>query len=270
MAAAAFPQSLSLTVRAGGAWAGGGDLAAGLSGLMDYYSAAYEDFSGRHAFPHLGWSFGGEILFHFGSRWGLGLAAGYERHGLETAVSYAFGAVSVSETLAPVLDAVPVTGVVHLFLPVGKIKLDLQAGAGAYLTRLDWRSSYALSVLGYDGLDDFTFAASRIGFGVQAGAGLEWPLSPGLTLVLGIGGRYVRVSGYEGDWAETGSGELWSFSEAGTGRLYAYDWTDGGSTYRQIAIQSGLPEGGAVSKAREARIDLTGLTATAGIRIRLF
>jgi hypothetical protein len=270
LATAAFPQRMSLALRGGAGWAGGGDLAGGLSGLMDYYSDAYTGLSGRHAFASLGWTLKGELLIHLGPRWALGLEAGYERHGRESLVSYGFGALTASETLAPVLEAIPVAGVAHLFLPAGKIKIDIQAGAGGYLTRLDWRSSYALSVLGYEGIDDLSFAASRIGFGVQAGAALEWPVSPSLTLILGVGGRYARISGYEGDWTETGSGELWAFSETGRGRLYAYDWTDGGSTYRQIAIQSGLPEGSAVSNAREAVIDLTGWTATAGIRIRLF
>lgn len=270
MAAAAFPQRLSFALKGGAGWAGGGDLAGGLSGLMDYYSDAYSDLTGRHAFAALGWALKGEIMVHLGSGWALGLEAGYERHGRESLVSYSFGALSASETLSPVLTAIPLIGVGHAFLPVGKIMLDIQAGAGAFLTRLDWQSSYALSILGYEGVDDFSFSSSRIGFGVQAGASLEWPLSPRLALVAGVCGRYARISGYQGDWTETGSGELWSFSETGSGRLYAYDWTDGGSTYRQIAVQSGLPEGSAVANVREASIDLTGLTATAGIRISLF
>lgn len=271
MAAAAFPKTLSLSLRGGAAYAGGGDLAGGLRGLMDYYSTEYSDLSGRHAFPALGWAAGGEVLLHLGPRWALGLGAGYERHGRESLVSYGFGAVQVSETLTPVVGAIPVTGMIHLFLPVGnKMKLDIQAGLGAYFASLDWRSRYVLSVLGYEGTDDFSFSSSRLGFGAQAGLSLEWPLSSGLSLILNARGRFARISGFEGGWTETGSGDLWSFTESGRGTLYSYDWTTGGATYRQIVIQSGLPEGSAVSNAREARIDLTGLTATVGIRIRLF
>jgi hypothetical protein len=269
-AAAAFPQT-TLTLRGGAGYAGGGDLAAGLSGLMDYYASQYSDLSGKHSFAALGWTAGGEILVHLGPRWGLGLAAGYERRGRETQVTYGFGAVQVAESLAPRVGVIPLLAGLHAFLPLGRAaKLDLQAGLGAYFTRLDWTSSYALSVLGYQGTDDFAFSSRRVGIGPHIGVGLVWPLSSRLDIVLEAGGRFVRVSGFAGDWTESGSGDLWSFSESGTGALYAYDWNSGSGTFRQIAVQSEAPEGTSVSSVREARLDLSGVTATAGIRLRLF
>jgi hypothetical protein len=271
LAAAAFPQTLSLALRGGAGYASGGDLSSGLGGLMDYYSAEYSSLTGKHSFSSLGWTAGAELLLHLGPRWALGLGAGYERHGRESIVGYELGALQVQETLSPVIQAIPVTGNVHFLLPLGgKLALDLHVGAGAYFARLDWSSSYALSVLGYDGTDDFTFQADRVGFGGQAGAALEWALSSSLSLCLRVEGRYVRISGFQGDWTETGAGDLWSFSESGQGTLYYYDWTAGGATYAQVVIQSALPEGSAVSNAREARVELTGFAATAGIKIRFF
>ncbi len=271
LAAAAPAQSLSLAVRGGMGWASGGDLHRGLRGLMDYYAAAYDGLTGEHAFPRLGWAAGGEILMHLSQRLAVGIGAGYERHVKESLVGYGIGSVEVSETLSPSVDVIPITAGLHLFLPLGSaVKLDVAAGAGAYLARLKWTSSYAISLLGYSGTDVFAFQGSRWGFGAQAGLGLEWALSESLSAVFHVSGRLAGVQGFRGDWSETGSGDFWSFAESGSGyKLYAYDWTTGGATYPQLVFQADTPAGASVSNAREARLDLTGVTASVGLRVRL-
>ncbi|MDD8026657.1 MAG: hypothetical protein PHI34_09080 [Acidobacteriota bacterium] len=271
MAAAAFSQTLSLNLRGGVGFATGGDVADGLRGIMDYYSAEYSSLTGKHAFPGLGLAAGGELLIHLSPRLALGLGSGYERHGRESIVTYEFDEADISETLHPVVRAIPVIASLHFSVPLkSKLKLDIHAGGGVYFATLDWTSIYDVSILGYSGTDEFSFQSSRMGFGAQAGLTLEWPISSRLAVCLDVTGRWARVSGLEGDWTETGSGDLWNFSENGKSTLYYYDWTYGGATYPQIAIQADLPEGSAISEARKARLDLTGLTATIGLKIRLF
>ncbi|MCX6561736.1 MAG: hypothetical protein NTZ26_14630 [Candidatus Aminicenantes bacterium] len=272
LAAVAFPQTLSLALRGGAGFASGGDLSRGLQGLMDYYAAEYDGLTGEHSFQRLGWTAGGELLFHLSPRLAIGLGAGYEMHGKESVVEYGIDAVQVTETLTPKLAVIPVTASLHLFLPVGgKIKIDLSAGGGAYLTRLDWTSSYRISLLGYTGTDDFHFQGSKWGLGAHAGLGLEWSLTPALAATLNITGRWVRVSGFQGDWTETGAGDFWSFTEGGSDySFFYYDWSSGSTTYPQVVFQTDVPQGTTVANARQARIDLTGFTATVGIRLNLF
>lgn len=271
-AAAASAQTLSLAVRGGLGFASGGDLAKGLRGLSDYYAAEYAGLTGEHSFPGPGWTAGGELLLHLSPRLALGLGAGYERHSKESLVGYGIGGIEVSESLAPAIDVIPLTAGLHVFLPLGaKAKLDLGAGAGAYLVRLDWTSRYEISLLGYEGTDVFHFRGSRAGFGAQASLGLEWALSSSLSAVLQVAGRWARVQGFRGDWDETGSGDFWSFSESGSGYgVFYYDWSTGGASYPQVAFQADAPSGSTVSNVREARLDLTGVTASVGLRVRLF
>lgn len=253
-------------------YATGGDLARGLSGQMDYYTAEYDDLSGEFKLPKFGWTAGGEILIHLQPSLALGLGAGFEHHGLESLVGYSIGYVEVEENLKPFFDVIPLTGSLHFFLALGpKLKLDLSAGGGAYFTRLNWDFGYDIALLGYQGRDVYAFRSSKVGFGFQGGAGLELALSSNLSLVLNVLGRAAKIGPFSGDWTETGTGDFWSFSDGGSGHvMYYYDWTLAGKTYPQIVFQSGPPAGTSVSNAREAKLDLTGFAASFGIKIALF
>jgi hypothetical protein len=100
---------------------------------------------------------------------------------------------------------------------------------------------------------------------------LEINLSSSMALVLNVTGRYARISGFQGEWTETGTGDFWSFTDGGSGQgVYYYDWTFAGTTYPQIEFRSDAPSGSSLANIREARLDLKGLTATVGFRINLF
>jgi len=267
-----FSQTLSLRLNGGMAYGTGGDLAEGLRGQMDYYAAEYDNLVGEFKLPKFGWAAGGEILIHLNPSFAVGLGAGFEHHGLESLVGYAIGYVEVEENLKPVFDVIPLTGSLHLFLTLGpKLKLDLNAGGGAYITRLNWDFGYDIALLGYQGSDVYTFRSSKVGFGFQGGAGLELALSSKLSLVLNVLGRAAKIGPFRGDWTETGTGDFWSFADSGSDHvMYYYDLTVSGKTFPQIVLQSGPPAGTSVSNAREAKLDLTGFAASLGIKIALF
>lgn len=267
-----FSQTLSLRLGGGLGYGTGGDLAKGLRGQRDYYAAEYDNLTGEFKLPKFGWAAGGEILVHLKPSLALGLGAGFERHGIKSLVGYAIGVVEVEENLKPAFDVIPLTGSLHLFLALGpKLKLDLSAGGGAYITRLNWDFGYDIALLGYQGSDVYTFRSSKVGFGFQGGVGLEMALSSKLSLVLNVLGRVAKIGPFLGDWTETGTGDFWSFADNGGDHvMYYYDWTLAGKTYPQIVFQSGPPAGTSVSNAREAKLDLTGFTASFGIKIALF
>jgi hypothetical protein len=266
-----YSQTLALKLGGGGGYASGGDIAKGLRGQSDYLKDAFGS-SSVYGFPSLGWTAGGELLVYFGGHFAFGLGAAFESHSKESTTSYSVASIDIQEHVKPAFQVVPILGTLHFYLPLGaSLKLDLNAGGGAYLTRLSWDSSDAISILGLSGADSYSFAASKVGFGAHAGIGLELALSAKLALVLNVTGRYARVSGFLGDWTETGTGDFWSFAESGSDhRIYYYDWTTGSKTYPQAVFQPDPPSGASIANVREARLDLSGVTATFGVKIALF
>ena len=270
-AAPASPQTVGLKLMGGGGYTLGGDPAAGMQGQSDYLKAQF-GATQAYTFPKTGWTGTGEILFYLSPEVAFGIGAGYERHVKESAVGYSIGGIDVSETLKPDFDVIPILGSLHFFFPLGSaVKVDFYLGGGVYRTRLKWNSTYDISLLGLTGTDVYTFDGTRTGYGAHAGLGLELALSSKLALVLNVTGRYARVSGFVGDWTETGSGDFWSFTDGGSDHaVYYYDWTIAGTTYPQIEFRPDKPAGSNLTNVREARLDLSGLTATVGFRINLF
>jgi hypothetical protein len=266
------PQTIGLKLTGGGGYALGGDLANGLQGQSDYLKTGF-GAAQAFAFPRTGWTGTGEILFFLGPQFAFGISAGYEQHVRASAVSYSVGGIDVKETINPAFNVIPFLGSLHFFFPVGpSVKIDFWLGGGAYLTQLKWDSSYDVAILGLTGTDAYTFASKRrTGYGAHAGLGLEMALSSKLALVLNVTGRYARISGFVGDWTEKGTGDFWSFADGGSNHaVYYYDWTFAGATYPQIEFRSDKPSGPSIANVREARLDLSGLTATIGFRINLF
>jgi hypothetical protein len=151
-----------------------------------------------------------------------------------------------------------------------KLTLDLTAGVSYNIAKLSWDYMRDFTLLGYSGTDQFTYSATRGGIGLQAGAGAEYELSSGISVVLNVTARYASIAKFQGDWTERGSGNIWDFSDSGS-ETYAwyFDWKFNETTYPQIVFQNEKPTGTTVSNARYARLGLTGLVATLGIKIGL-
>lgn len=271
-AAQPAPGRFSLKLYGGGAFGSGGDIAKGIQGQSDYLADNYA-VTGSYAFPKLGWMAGGELLIALSSRISLGLGAGYERHANSKAIAYDIGAISISETLAPKFTVLPVTGMLHWSVPLGgAVKIDIALGGGVYLTKMNWDYIFDMTVASYSGTDAYNFTSkTQMGYGGQAGLGLELALSSGISLVLNVLGRYVVVPEFAGSWTDVGTGDFWTYSDSGSDHIpYFYNWTFAGTTYPQILFQADEPSGTTVTDARKAKLDLNGVAATIGIKIKLF
>jgi hypothetical protein len=270
-AAAGSAQTVGLKLSGGGVSVLGGDLSTGLQGQSDYLKAAFGAVD-AFKFPKIGWQGTAEVLFYFGPNFAIGIGAGYEQHVQESSLSYSISDINVQETAKPAFNVIPILGSLHIFFPVGSaFKIDLSLGGGAYRTQLKWNSGYNIGLLGLSGNEAYTFTGNRTGYGAHAGLGMELALSSKLALVLNVMGRYAKVSGFIGDWTDTGTGDFWSFSESGSDHsVYFYNWTVGTAVYPQIEFRSDLPSGSNVANAREAKLDLSGISATIGFKINLF
>jgi hypothetical protein len=267
-AAPGFGQSVELRLGGGWSWIRGGDLASGLQGQSDYLRDQYAA-TGTFGNPSSGWGGEAEIVLRVLPRFGIGIGGGYFRHLKESSVSYASGSMSVAETVKPDAAVIPITLNLHYALPLAsKLRLDIKGGAGYYLATWNWTYRMDLSLLGYAGNETYAFKATRGAVGFQGGLSLDWELAPHFALFMGVTGRYAVVDNFLGSWTDVGDGDFWQFSDSGTDHYaWYYDWTVGSKTYGQLVFQPGQPSGSTTSNARTAKLDLSGVTATFGIRI---
>jgi hypothetical protein len=268
LASPCFSQTFSLHLYSGLSYAGGGDLTKGIKGEGELLGADY-GISGAFKAPYLGLDFGGEIVYYLGTKFGIGLGIGYFRHAKESAVSYEIGPVSIKQTLNPKFMVIPITTNLHYLLTLGpRVRIDLSAGAGFYLTTLDWESRMDIEIMGFSDYFDYTFKSTKGTIGFQGGVGLEVKIAPKLALVWTILGRYASLSELKGDWTDKGEGDLFSYSETGSEHYaWYYDLKYGGKTYSQIIFDSDKPAGPDYSDARYAKIGLTGFITALGIKL---
>jgi hypothetical protein len=247
-------------------------MARGLEGqsafLLDEFAA-----EGELASPVWGFQFGGEFIYHFNDRFALGLGAGYFEHMKQTQASYSVAIIDIRETVTPKYKVIPITANLHYSFPwFGPIQVDLFAGAGLYLAGLDYTYRQDFSLLGFNASAIYEFNGSKAGVGAQAGLNLVWVIDPKFSIVLSLSGRLASVSGFSGDWTDTGAGDFGSYSDSGTGhQIWFYKWDSGTQAYDQIVFQEEQPvEGSDISEVRVARLGLSGFTAALGFRISLF
>jgi hypothetical protein len=263
-----YSQSLVLKLSGGLSYAGGGDLAKSIKGETDYLGADYS-LTGEFKAPHLGMDFGGELIYYFGSKFGIGLGLGYSRYAKDSALSYTIDLVGVQESLKPKYSVIPITANIHYLLALSSsLSLDLMAGAGYYLATLDWDHRMDMEIMGYKGNFEYTFKSTKGGVGFQAGLGLELKITSRAALVWAVWGRYASISELKGEWTDKGGGELWSYEESGSGEYaWAYDLMYGDKTYSRVVFNTDKPVGSNFSNVRYAKLSLSGLATTFGLKI---
>lgn len=273
------PQTVAIKLNGDMIRASGGDFSSGLSGMTKYLRDQYTGFSGGFAAPQSAPGVSGEIMVYLSKEIGLGLGIGYFRLSKTGTASYEADFISTVESLTPRLDVLPMTLNLHYLVPLSaKLRLDVSAGIGGYLATLDWdyRTDIRMALPEdagrvFRGSDDFVFRSSRaFGTGLQAGAALEYELFPGFSVTVHAAGRLASVGGFKGSWTEEASGDFWDFSDSGTDAyLWTYDWTVRGSTYAQLLAQKEAPSGTTVANVGKAKWNLSGYSASAGIKIGL-
>jgi hypothetical protein len=262
----------SLRLAGGAALAAGGDYSRSIEGLNDYYSAAFDNVTGTFSQLPAGLDLAAEFVFEVTDRIAIGVGGGFSRfsRSAET-VGYDWPILGLvfrgEETISTAVSTIPLTLNIHYALPLGGWKVDLFAGLGYYLSRVEIRRSSAADFFGLG--SDVEFEAHPGAVGLQGGVGLDMPLGRGLALVVNLCGRYARLSNIRGDYRETPT--VFGVSQPSrTGSDY-YFWTYtrafGGADYQVFSLETTGPSGPAYSGVRHGRFDLTGVGARAGIRI---
>ncbi len=257
---------LSLNLYGGLNYLSGGDLNTGLQGMNDYDGRFFWYFGlshtgGEYEPVHLGMDFGGDLILQITPALGLGLGSGYLQGKSESHITY--GPVNAGDDTTAKLNAVPIRLSVFYTVPAGRVlAIRLQAGLAYYLAKMtyDWRSHAALS---WNLVQADTHGG---GLGIHGGLGLEFNVSPALSLLLEGRGRYANLSGFEGSLTISGPGG--SF-ESANGKVYYYVLNAGVlGSFPAITPLNAAPTIPAISQAREAKIDFSGFSMVAGFIFR--
>jgi len=267
-----YPGKLAVRAGAGFGCFFGGDIADGLKGLSDYLADTYAA-TGEFGAPGFGPNLSAEVVYQISPKMGVGLGFGYFSGGKESEVAFTIDTLSVTQILHPRFQVIPITASFHYHLPCAssKFELDVSAGLGFYLARLNHDESIALSVAGQTGTLAYTYASGgRNGFGPHLGLSVERPLNERLALYVSLNARLVSVALAQGDWTETGSGLFGAYSNQGSDHQpWAYDWTTGGKTYSQVIFAATAPSGADAANVHEAKLGLSAVTLGLGVRFNL-
>lgn len=252
-----------------------GDVNDGTDGyfeLMEAYAASgYGTTTGGYNPVHAGYNFGADFVYQITPVFGVGIGAGYMRSSKDSLMTLTSEMSTITLTATPTLSAVPIRLGVFLNFPVAG-KIDLTANAGAtYYAGLTLNATQRLEFTA-DDWTNMAMAAKRsslsANLGFQGSLGVEYKLSPRMGFFIEAVGRYARLKNFDiVTGTTTSSGGSPSTS---TGKLYIVTYSSTDLTYSAFTIEDTVPVDNPPAETyREPKIDLSGFSLQAGIRIRL-
>lgn len=240
-------------VRLGGGFSlfSGGDFKSGIQGMYGragrmISSAGYSlGRSDEHPL-NSGYEFGGEIVYYFSGRLGIGAGGTLARSNKTNKQFFRLGADprDYSLTIVPKADILSFRLAVFYAIPVHRL-LTACLNAGPAYYSVDYEYAGNLSAVDYE--YDHSQNARAGGLGLQGGAGIEVRMNERLGLILEVQGRYARISGFEGKegmyeylggpfttWDKKGT--LYFIEEEGFSRLEVFDQAPAAGLSRREAI----------------------------------
>jgi hypothetical protein len=254
-----FPYKVSLSVLGGGNYVGGGDLNLGIKGLADLH----EDMLGIRGkgeinSVHLGYVVGLEVSFPLTQRLSLGIAAEHFQGKNESQVDYSQGTSSSVLLMRPGIRATPVS----FFLSFNPVSTWYVIGGFSYYFA---RCSYTYSFQSDDLTQQRVGKASSRGIGLLGGLGFKKNLSSNLSLLVEITGRLAKIQGFKGkEDSQDSSGQ--KATEKGTLYLIQAQILEE-RTHSILFIRETRPSEAGIIDAREAQINLSGISLRLGFQI---
>lgn len=267
--AAASPAFSGVILKLGGGMVliNGNDYNKAAVGTFDYLRDTSAGITGSIHKLDFSLAAGAEVIVTLGPRFGIGLGGGWNHWAKDDTLSWDLLIIEGQERLEPKLTVIPITLNAHFFLPLTEsMTVDVFGGPGFYLGMFDFRASGSATL--FDVSRDYRFQANKGAFGGQVGAALDIKLGGRISAFLEGSYRYARLSDIQGDYELREESVFGSESSSGSDhKMWYYELTLGGKTYPLFTFDSVRPEGLGVSAVREGRLDLSGFSATAGIKI---
>jgi hypothetical protein len=262
LADAGAESPFSLAVWGGGGLTLVGDLNTGAKGLADFYEAQTGGIADKTVSPvRAGLQLGGEAMVAIAPGLKIAFGAEYIWASRESALTLSADPLNPSTlTVKPGFSALPIHLAV-VYYPVNY--LYLKAGVGYYFARTDYRYAFTYG----ESLRDWQGEATAGGAGLLGGIGLDLSLARGLGLTAELCGRYAVITGFTG--SDTYADENLAEPYIEEGRLYAYDArTSSQTAYSLIFIRGKKPAESGVENAREAKLDLSGISLKIGFKYK--
>ena len=253
-----LPYKFSLTITGGGGYIAGGDLNPGIKGLAGLYGDILGiQGEGNIDTVHLGYSLDIELLFPLSSQlsWGIGL--GFLQCKNKSSVDFQQGSIFQTLQIHPHLSAVPIS----LFLSMIPLSnLYIKSGISCCFARC----SYFYQIKADDWIQEWEGKANTQGLGLMGGLGFIKNITPSLSFVAEGSGRLIKIEGFTGKGTfkdETGQ----ILTEEG--KLYCIqNQVSEQRTHNTLFIRSTKPNEPGIIKAREAQINLSGISLRIGLR----
>lgn len=226
------------------------------------------DLGGEFKEIHTGFNLEAEGIVYLTPRLGISIGSGYiyGKKG-EDSSKIVTHLRLFTETLThdTKISAIPLKLSAYYFLPVSsKASVYLNAGLGYYLAKFsdDYRHEW-------DGYWEVIKQTADGGnFGLHGGIGFEYSMTQFLSLVIETGGRYAKISRFEGYYDYKNSNN-WADYYKGTLYYYEFDLTWMGlDWYPEVKISDQKPSSPSIRNVHKASIDFSGFTLGAGIKIR--
>jgi len=197
---------------------------------------------------------------------GVGLGLGFLTASNDSSLTATFGPLSESWNYKPSVSVIPITVSFHYSLPLGRVfSAHFSAGPGLYISSFKFEDRYVMPLLFTDVTETFT-PSTKVFFGAQASAGMEFALSPHVSLTLDVLGRLANMVNLAG--THTFAGTLFGITGSLSFNNHMFYYYEEG-TNAFYAIQANMPSGAGIVNAREASVSLSGICAMVGIKINL-
>ncbi|MBM3306560.1 MAG: porin family protein [Candidatus Aminicenantes bacterium] len=263
----------SLRLYGGFSRIGAADLNAGFDGyyeLIELYEAlGFGTVTGGYTPLKNGFNGGADVIYQITPRIGIGVGAGYLRTSANSLATLSIEEDVIDFPATATLSAIPIRLGVFLAFPLGG-KLNLTADAGAaYYAALKLDATQRLEFDDGDWLE-MSINAQRSSFanlGFQGSLGLEYMVSPKMGLFVEALGRYARFKNFE---TATGSNRNSDGdSDSTEGKIYLMTKTFTEGSWSMFTVEETPPVSSPPSTVfTEPKIDLSGFSLQAGIRIR--
>lgn len=257
---------IQLRLTGGLAMFDGGDLETGTAGRYDQILSELISYGLEISRPqknpfHNGFEMGGDIVYFFTPRLGVGLGGGLMKAHAENKIMFNWPGSPYDYSMSGVSDMNVLSLRLGLFLslPLNRL-LTFCASAGPVWYFPEFRYTGDAIVIGTE--DSLHQEAKANHLGVQGCLGLEFRMNRRLSFILQAQGRYAKISGFEGTertfhWE---GGQSQTVNEDGT--LYYLE----GDKYPRLDIIPGQPD--SALRARKAELDLTGLSLIGGFNFK--
>ena len=263
---------ISFKLQGGWTYVSAGEVNRANKALFNWEGALWPTSQGGYRPVRHGVECGGDFIFEFTPRIGVGIGCGYLTASRGSLMEFADPENDIDGGLSarPELSALPVRLSLILRFPLSaKIDLTTRMGGSYYfLARYnDEIRENSFSGLGQiHGFYGFAHRAEigSAALGLDAGIGIEYRLNSRVFLCLDATGRFAKLHGWEG--SSTIYNEFLNMTEHGT--LYYESFPALPDFPRLIMVQTDPPAGPG-GKPRQAVIDFSGISLQAGIRICL-